>query len=128
MRKALAAVACLLALAACGDDDADDTTAPADDAPAAEAEGGAGDVLPVTAADFRFDPDALEAPAGTAVTIELTNDDGVAHTFTIADLDVDIAANPGQSASAEVTVDEAGEHEWVCRIHPSMSGTLTVTG
>jgi plastocyanin len=136
MRKRLAAVLLLLPLlvAACGGDDDDDGVASGGDdstdestgSDAGEADEGGGETLAVTASGFRFDPDALEAGAGEAYTVDFTNEDDTDHTFTIDDLDVDIAAGGGESASGELTAD-AGEYEFHCRIHSSMKGTLTVS-
>ena len=128
MRKRFAAILLLLPLVAlgCGGDDDEDDAASgsASEATADEGEGGGGG-LAVTAADFAFDPAELEATAGD-VTIDFTNEDDTDHTFTIEDLDVDIAAGGGESASGDATL-EAGEYEFVCRIHPAMQGTLTVS-
>lgn len=132
MRKRLAAVVLLLPLVAlaCGDDDDEDDAAASGSAsasePAAEEEAAGGDGgLAVTAVGFAFDPTELEAAAGD-VTIELTNEDDADHTFTIEELDIDVAAGGGESASGDATL-EAGEYEYVCRIHPAMQGTLTVS-
>ena len=124
MRKRLAAILLLLPLVAlgCGGDDDEDDAASGD---AAEEAAGDGGGLAVTAAGFAFDPTELEAAAGD-VTIDFTNEDDTDHTFTIEELDVDIAAGGGESASGDATV-EAGSYEYVCRIHPSMQGTLTVS-
>ena len=117
----------LLALAACGDDDGDDGATTEDTASQGDAarEGSTGGVA-VNAAGFRFAPSAIEATAGAPTTIDLTNEDDTDHTLTIEELGVDIAAGGGESASGDFTAD-AGEYDFVCRIHPSMTGTLTVT-
>ena len=124
MRKRLAALLLLpLVALACGGDDDDDEAASGS---ASEEEAGAdGGGLAVTAVGFAFDPAELEAAAGD-VTIDFTNEDDTDHTFTIEELDIDVAAGGGESASGEATL-EAGSYEYVCRIHPAMQGTLTVS-
>jgi plastocyanin len=111
-----------LAMAACAGDDGDS----GDGGGTADAGSSAGGGLEVTASGFAFEPDALTATAGEATTVTFTNDDADAHTFTIEELDVDIAAGGGETAEGELTAD-AGDYEFVCRIHPSMTGTLTVS-
>lgn len=127
MRKRLAAILLLLPLVAlgCGGDDDPDAAASGSASEPAEEEAGGGGGLAVTAADFAFDPTELEAAAGD-VTIDFTNGDDADHTFTIEELDVDIAAGGGESAAGDATLEE-GEYEFVCRIHPAMQGTLTVS-
>jgi plastocyanin len=106
-----------LGLVACGDDDDDG--------------GGGGEAteeentVSVTASDFAFTPTTATAAAGE-VYFEVTNEDDTKHTFTIDDADVDIALDPGEDGSAEADL-EAGEYEWRCTIHSSMTGTLTVS-
>jgi plastocyanin len=91
------------------------------------AEGAGGET--VTLADFAFDPAELTVTVGTEVTFQ--NDDSAPHTATHgtdgqaaddAEFDLDVPA--GESASH--TFEEAGTYEVTCRIHPSMSMTITV--
>jgi plastocyanin len=123
--KRLGAVlfALVLVAAGCGDDDDD---AGAGDAPE-NGGGGGSETVSVSIADFAFDPDETEVPAGSEVTFEITNDDSVPHTYTSDDLDLDIEVDPGDSAEETVEVGEAGEFEVRCRIHPTMSATITAT-
>lgn len=126
MRKALGVVmVAMLAVgfAACGDDDDDDG---GDGGAAPESgDGAATGTVTVTAVGFAFDPATAEAAAGD-VSFEIANEDDAAHTFTIDDADIDIKLDPKGSGSGEATL-EAGTYEWRCTIHPSMTGTLTVT-
>ncbi|MGH8871215.1 MAG: cupredoxin domain-containing protein [Acidimicrobiia bacterium] len=80
----------------------------------------------VEMADFAFSPDTLTVPVGTTVTWENTDaslphtsnsDDGVWDSGTL---------NPGDDFS--FTFDEAGTFTYVCRIHPSMTGSIVVEG
>jgi plastocyanin len=79
----------------------------------------------VTIMSFAFTPASLSVHTGTRVTF--TNRDAVTHTVT-ANGGVfnsgDLA--PGQSFS--FTFMGRGSFAYHCRIHPSMTGTITVTG
>ena len=90
--------------------------------PAADGKDATG-ALAVRIQDFAFDPPTVEIPAGTIVT--WTNLDAVAHTATAADGAFDSGnLDPGQSFS--FTFDAPGTHDYVCRYHPNMRGTVVV--
>jgi plastocyanin len=112
---AAAAVVGLLVFGACGGDD-DDT--PGD----AGAAGGGGDAVAIT--DFNYEPADLEVEAGTTVTF--TNEDGFAHTVTAKDKSFD-SGNLDEGATFEHTFDEPGTYAYLCAIHNSMTGTVTVS-
>ena len=116
---AMAAVVTALAFGACSDSDADDSSTDASaDAPA-ESGGDAVDI-----ADFTFKPGDLKVAAGTTVTF--TNKDGFAHTATAKDKSFD-SGNLDQDATFEHTFETAGTFEYLCAIHNSMTGTITVS-
>jgi len=123
LRTAGTFAALLLLLAACGGD-AGDTQ---DVGGGEEADGGGEAVtLQVSAVDNSFEPASLSAPAGTEVTVEVTNDGNNPHTFTIDDPEVDtstIAA--GESADATFTMPDTSV-TFYCAIHGenTMAGTL----
>jgi plastocyanin len=78
----------------------------------------------ITAVDFAFSPNTFEVASGETITV--ANADSTDHTFTVTDTDVDVALAPG--ATEETTIDlDAGDYDFVCKIHPDMTGTLTVT-
>ena len=132
---AAAAVTLSFGLAACGDDDdtADDATVDptegtieGDDTGDTEAEGdgGEGASADLTISNFAFNPQELSVASGD--TVSVTNEDGSSHTFTSDDAGVDLQL--GGSESGDVTIDaEPGEYDFLCTIHPSMQGTLTVS-
>ncbi len=106
--------------AACGGGGGNSDTASGDSA-------SGGTALTVNATDFKFDPTALTAKAGEAVTFTIKNDGKVTHNLTIEDLKVDKDAEDGATASQTVTPD-AGTFEYHCKYHAaSMKGTLTVS-
>jgi plastocyanin len=72
----------------------------------------------------RFTPKTLKLPAGTAVTIEITNADGRAHDFAIEAADLNTGTiQAGAIATATFTVPE-GTTEFVCTFHGGMTGTI----
>ena len=116
--------ATLLLLGACGGDDGDEEASQTGEAAQGECGGSGGTVLELEASDFQFEPSELSAPAGEQVTVEFTNSDDAAHTFTIEDLDCDTGSvDSGQSAELSFTMPGA-ETGWICTIHPDMTGTL----
>ena len=82
----------------------------------------AGDVI--TIAGFAFSG-VTEVPVGTTVTV--VNEDGSDHTWT-ADDGTFSSGNLAPGDTFEFTFDEPGTYTYACRIHPSMVGTITVTG
>ena len=79
----------------------------------------AGDAI--TIKDFAFDPSTLAVSGKTTITV--TNDDTTTHTFTADDGSFDEEVPAGESV--EVKVDISADTPYHCKIHPSMTGTLT---
>ena len=94
---------------------------PAPGSASAPPAGGAGAVAIV---DFAFDPVTLTIPVGTTVT--WTNTGSVNHTVKWSDgtPESDSLAN---GATYQRTFDAAGTFAYVCGIHGSMKGTISVT-
>jgi len=91
-----------------------------------------GEVLELSATANAFDTHALEATAGQAFTIDLTNNDTFDHNVVITDATGsrfrgDPFSGPG-TRSYTVSALPAGEYTFICEIHPvaAMTGTLTV--
>jgi uncharacterized cupredoxin-like copper-binding protein len=102
--------AAALLVAACGDDDgATTTTAAAPPTTSGTME------ITVTATEFKFDPERLEVPADTPVTITLINNGVVEHDITIDELGVHILAFPGETVSETITV-PAGIYHVYCAV------------
>ena len=70
-----------------------------------------------------FSPNCFSAASGS--TISVANEDGVAHTFTVPDTDVDVPLPAG--GTGEATAPAPGTYDFLCTIHPSMTGTIIVT-
>src|SRR4051794_31227801 len=92
------------------------TAAPAAAAPAAGASA-------ITVQSFAFGPATLTVPAGTTVTV--TNKDATAHTWTADNKAFDSPLAPGGTAT--FTLSTKGTFTYHCNIHPSMTGTVTVS-
>jgi plastocyanin len=127
----LLALACIavFVLGACGGDDEDgdsgaDGGGGGEAAAAGECGGSGGTELSISAENTEFDTDELTAPAGEQVTVQFENKDSFPHTFTVSDLDCDTGdVDGGSSAELSFTMPDA-ETEFVCTIHPAMTGTL----
>lgn len=79
---------------------------------------------------YEFMPMEFTVPAGTTVT--WINNDESEHTVTAGDGSFDsgniMTANVQPGASFSFTFTEPGTYEYVCTIHPRMTGTIIVTG
>jgi len=105
-----------LLLAACSSDDGTDGSTDTGD--------GGGDET-MTIADFAFDPNTLTVPAGEDVTIQVTNDDDVEHSFTLDDDSVSQDVEGGETQAVTLNLSEG--IGWHCEYHPEMTGTVTVS-
>ena len=128
-RRRLVATAALLTtlvFGACSDDD----PAPADSANGSAESDSSGSSEAATGGDavaieeFAYKPDNLKIKAGTTVTF--TNKDEFAHTATAKDDSFD-TGNLEKDAAFEHTFEAAGTFEYLCTIHNSMTGTITVS-
>lgn len=97
---------------------------------ACSSEGGStdtgGGTQTITISNFTFDPDTLTEPSGQDVTIEVTNNDDVEHSFTLDDDSVSQDVEGGESQT--VTINLTDGIGWHCEYHPDrMKGTITVS-
>lgn len=86
--------------------------------------------FPIEASSFAYRPAELRVEPGDEVTIELAAVD-VAHGLFIDGYDLDLRAEPGQSARLTFTADRAGSFRFRCSVtcggmHPFMIGKLHV--
>lgn len=131
--RVLAAIAfSLLAVTACGSDDATSSESMAAPGTPMTTDGVGATDTPVAQAsvglkDSRFDPTDIEISAGDTVTF--TNNDPYNHTITSAtDSSIEFDSGEiGQDATFEQTFDTAGTYDYFCQIHPTMRGTITVS-
>jgi plastocyanin len=77
---------------------------------------------------IRFDKSTLSAPAGR-VTIAFANNSTIVHNVAVTTAaGAVLGATPVKIGSATLTVDlKPGSYVFVCQVHPTMKGNLTVT-
>jgi plastocyanin len=139
MKKTLLLVfACfaLIAATGCGGDDEADSGGSSADQPAETAAeepsataGPAEDATEVSMEGIAFNPPEVTVKKGGTVT--WTNDESVGHDVTKTDgPGPDFSSGDpgamGEGDTFEQTFDTAGEIAYVCTVHPSMTGTVTV--
>jgi len=66
--------------------------------------------------DFYFGPTFVKSAPGTTLTLELENEGGAAHTFTVDGL-TDTTVQPGQKAEATITLPASGAVRFYCKFH-----------
>lgn len=130
-RLAAVAVLTLFAFGACGSDSDGESSADNTDSSSSsssksgdEAAGGAateGDTVDIV--DFNYAPPNLKVKVGTEVTF--TNKDDFAHTVTANDKSFD-SKNMDKDAVFKHTFEKAGTFDYICAIHNSMTGKVTV--
>ena len=133
MRHSIATFACLVSLAACGGGDGDGpsgaapTSSAAGDTPPVALQGtvtgkGVKDLagattLDLALADRFFAPTFVQGLPGSTITVNLTNEGAMPHTFTIAAPKVDVTVEPGKTGTASVTLPASGALAFYCRFH-----------
>ncbi len=88
--------------------------------------GGGGGGTTLTIQGFAFHPDSLSGPAGSTLSITITNKDDVTHSFTLDDNSVTKDVPSGQTVTVQVPLPNSGTLGWHCRFHPTMTGTISV--
>ena len=116
-------------LAGCGGSSFNSPTSPSPTPTPGPTPGGTAD-LTITIIGMDGDQSYSPAPATVAVgqTVAFFNADSIVHTAT-ADNGAFNTGNiaPG-ATSAPITMSAAGSYNYHCAIHPTMTGTLNVTG
>jgi plastocyanin len=79
----------------------------------------------VTIANFSFQPGTISVPVGTTVTWQ--NADSVTHTVTSDSGAFDSGQIP-PGGSFSTTFSQPGLYTYHCQIHPSMTGSVMVSG
>jgi plastocyanin len=80
-------------------------------------------VIQIKIENLAFTPAQVSAQVGD--TIEWANADFVAHTATARDGAWDVMLPP--NATRSVVLKTAGAIDYYCRLHPNMTGTITVS-
>jgi cytochrome c oxidase subunit II len=93
-----------------------------------EAGGGSSEQIAIVASDFEFDTSKVEVEPGSTTAIDLQNEGEAEHSFTVEELDVEVEAEGGESATGNLEApDEDVTYEFFCEYHPDqMRGTLVV--
>ena len=93
---------------------------------------GAGTVIQLSAQNIAFDPTEFSAPADEAFQIEFANNDpSIPHNVAIKDaagaevFNGEIF-NGVETRTYDVPPLAAGAYQFICSVHPNMTGTLTV--
>lgn len=76
----------------------------------------------VTIKGMKFSPKNLRVAVGDRITF--VNQDSVPHTATASDGAFDTGRLRG-GQSKRITVSVAGKHNYICRFHPGMKGSVT---
>jgi plastocyanin len=121
-----------LGLAGCSSDDSGGETGAATGSTTGATGGdcvdltGEGAVFTITIADFAFVPDCFTASAAQGISV--VNEDSADHTFTMAGTQIDVTIPAGETFNGEpiTGVVEPGTYDLMCRIHPAMTGEVTV--
>lgn len=144
---AVPALTLVLVVAACGDDDTGTTTSAADTTTSTAAEtttttaaattttAGTTTSTATTTTGGDDEPDVIiegfafpkAGPVEVGDEILVVNRDGAPHTWTSTDGLFD-SGTLRNGDTFVYTFTEAGEYDFFCGIHPSMTGTITVTG
>ena len=85
-----------------------------------------GATFTIKIADFAYDPSCFTASASQG--IKIVNKDDVDHTFTIPDTQIDVPVAAGETFNGEPIsgVLAPGTYDFMCTIHPDMTGQVTV--
>jgi plastocyanin len=125
MRRTLLLLCALVALVAAGCGGGSSGSSGTSSAPAAtSSSAGGGGAVTIKMANIAFDPKSTTVKVGQKVT--WVNDDTVTHNVT-ANSGADFKSKDfGKDGTFSFTPTKAGTIQYVCTIHPGMTGTLTV--
>jgi len=109
--------------------------APSESAAASESAAGGGGAacaasttaatVAATIANFAFSPASITAKVGDTVT--WTNNDTTAHTATVTSDSSCDTGNIAAGASGSIQFNVAGTYDYMCKIHPNMTGKIEVS-
>jgi plastocyanin len=76
--------------------------------------------------DF-FDPKTITGKPGETITLELKNEGGNEHNFSLEDQGVDQDVEPQEEAEVDVTIPKSGSLTFFCEYHKSQGMTGTIS-
>jgi plastocyanin len=120
----LAVLAFAVGVAACGGDDDGGGGGGGSEQPAASGECPGGAVV-IRMVDIKFDPEDASARAGQEIC--WPNEDEIEHNAVAESGATFESELYGKGETFTTTVDEPGTVEYVCTVHPGMTGTIEVT-
>ncbi|NIM92775.1 MAG: hypothetical protein GTO18_03550 [Anaerolineales bacterium] len=87
-------------------------------------------IVPVEASQYAYEPNLIEVSLGQRVVLELSSSD-VVHGIYLDGYDLEVAADPGQTAHMSFIADQPGSFRLRCSVtcgplHPFMIGQLKV--
>jgi plastocyanin len=80
--------------------------------------------LEVAADDLRFEPDAIELPAGMPLNVVLTNPDGIFHDLIFDEIGFHLGADPGETTVGGLVFDEPGTYVGYCSVPGHREGGM----
>jgi plastocyanin len=117
MRRLLPLALVVLGLAACGGDDGG-----AEESASSEACPSGSAVIEMI--DLKFDPEDATADAGQEIC--WVNEETIEHNAVDEETGKFKSELFGKGQTFTTTVDEPGKIDYVCTVHPGMTGTLTI--
>jgi len=86
---------------------------------------GEGDIFTIVISGFAFVPDCFIASASQGISI--VNEDAAPHTFTMTGTEINVGVSAGETFKGEpIGIVEPGTYDFLCTIHPTMTGEVTV--
>ena len=82
------------------------------------------DPFTISIENLRWSPGCVMASGSASITV--VNDDAVDHTFTIPGTQVDAPLPGNQTFNGESAALAPGTYEFICTIHPEITGTIIV--
>ncbi len=122
----LSATVATLFLAACGASGEDAATG---DAGEPVPSGGAVTAFTIVADDLAWDLDRVEVLTGQEITVTVENREGADHNLHVlsdGDPKTELAAGP-VTQTLQFTLDEPGEYDFICDLHPFMKGVIVAS-
>ena len=77
----------------------------------------------LTIKNFAFSPNCFSVTSGS--TISVANRDFRGHNFTVTGTDIAVGLSPG--GTGEATAPAPGRYNFLCTLHPGMTGTIIST-